>query len=129
MRTLMLCGLLLAGTAQADTVDELLDRYRAAGASEFSAERGASDWQREVSPAKGGDPRSCVSCHGSDLTAAGKHVRTGKVIKPLAPSANPKRLSDPKKIEKWFKRNCKWTWGRECTPVEKGNFLQFLRNQ
>ena len=52
---------------------------------------------------------------------------TGKAIEPLAPSANPKRLTDPEHIEKWFLRNCKWTLGRECTPQEKGDFLVMIR--
>ena len=67
--------------------------------------------------------------HSADLTSTGKHVRTGKKIKPLAPSVNPKRLTDTKKIEKWFKRNCKWTLGRECTPQEKGNVLAFIKSK
>lgn len=46
----------------------------------------------------------------------------------MSPAVNPKRLSDPKKIEKWFLRNCKWTLGRECTPQEKGDYLTYLRN-
>ena len=47
----------------------------------------------------------------------------------MAPSVNPKRLTDRSKIEKWFKRNCKWTLGRECTPQEKGDILTFLLAQ
>jgi hypothetical protein len=44
----------------------------------------------------------------------------------LAPSAQSDRFSDPEKVEKWFKRNCTWTWGRECTAQEKGDFLAYL---
>ncbi|MEA3244387.1 MAG: DUF1924 domain-containing protein, partial [Pseudomonadota bacterium] len=33
---------------------------------------------------------------------------------------------DGKKIEKWFKRNCKWTLGRECTAQEKADFLAYI---
>ena len=41
----------------------------------------------------------------------------------MAVSVNPKRLSDPAKVEKWFGRNCRWTLGRDCTPQEKADFV------
>lgn len=44
----------------------------------------------------------------------------------MKPAVNPERLVDAKKIEKWFLRNCKWTFGRECTAQEKGDFLTFI---
>ncbi|MFK5970948.1 MAG: DUF1924 domain-containing protein [Candidatus Marithrix sp.] len=30
-------------------------------------------------------------------------------------------------IRKWFKRNCKWTLGRECNAQEKGDILKFIQ--
>jgi len=48
---------------------------------------------------------------------------------PMAPCVNPKRLTERRQAEKWFKRNCKWTLGRACTAQEKGDLLSFLRNQ
>lgn len=120
---------LMMQSLSAATVDELQRGYQARGATSFSAESGADMWQRKVVPQLGAQPRSCASCHGSELTAGGKHVRTGKSIQPLAPSANPKRLTDMKKVEKWFRRNCKWTWGRECSAQEKGDFLEFIKRQ
>ncbi|HEY5789135.1 MAG TPA: DUF1924 domain-containing protein, partial [Gammaproteobacteria bacterium] len=65
----------------------------------------------------------------SDLRSAGRHLRTRKPIEPLAPSANPRRLTDTAEIEKWFRRNCDWTVGRECTAQEKGDLLAWLRTQ
>ncbi len=59
----------------------------------------------------------------------GKHNRTGKMIKPISPTVNPERLTDIKKIKKWLLRNCKWTFGRECTTQEKGNILLWLSQQ
>jgi hypothetical protein len=47
----------------------------------------------------------------------------------MAPSVNSERLTDPKFIEKWFRRNCIQTLGRECTPQEKGDVLTYLRAQ
>lgn len=84
---------------------------------------GKSLWDQRISIG-----RSCADCHGKDLTRKGKHVKTNKVIKPMALSVNPKRYTKPKKIEKWFKRNCKWTWGRECTALEKDQMLQYLKS-
>ncbi len=114
-----------SGAAAADVVDQALEGYRQAGAGEFSAERGAAMWRQESMHA--GTARSCTSCHGADLTQPGKHARTGKPIDPMAPSVNAQRLTDLKEIEKWFRRNCRWTLDRECTPQEKGDFLTFLR--
>ncbi len=45
----------------------------------------------------------------------------------MAVSVNPERFTKTKKIKKWFKRNCKWAWGRECTAQEKGNFLTYFK--
>lgn len=126
---LMMAALVLAPVvAAADVVDERLKEYTAQGGSGFSAAAGEKMWTREFpSPKKGGEARSCASCHTRDVKAEGKHVETGKRIDPLKPSANPKRLTDVKQIEKWFGRNCKWTLGRECTPKEKGDFLLYIR--
>jgi len=56
-------------------------------------------------------------------------TRTGKPIKPMALSKTPDRYSDPEKVEKWFRRNCRSVLGRECTPVEKGDFITFMISQ
>jgi hypothetical protein len=118
--------LLQSSALQAEPeITDLLTKYQSQGAKEFSAEIGKSAWSKET----GKEKRACTSCHGSDLTLTGKHVKTGKIIKPMASSTNSARYSKEKKIEKWFKRNCKWTWGRECTPQEKGNFLTYLSSQ
>lgn len=108
-------------------VDERLSSYQKEGAGPFSAEVGERMWTQEFNP-KGDGARSCTSCHGSDLSKTGKHQRTGKPIKPLSPDANSERLTDSKKIEKWFKRNCKWTLGRVCSTQEKGDFLLYIQS-
>lgn len=90
---------------------------------------GAAAWIQEHPQPDGSQTRSCTSCHGRDLTRPGRHVKTGKVIEPLAPSVNPQRLTDPKKIEKWLLRNCRWTIGRECTASEKADFIGFIKTQ
>ena len=91
----------------------------------FSAERGAALYRAEHGT-KDPNVKACASCHGADPTAAGQNVKTGKAIEPMAVSANPKRYTDAAETEKWFRRNCKDVLGRECTPVEKGDFITFL---
>jgi len=111
----------------ANAVDELLAEYRSLGAGDFST--GKKLWSQEFTNAKTGQIRQCTTCHTDDLRNEGKHARTGKLIKPLAPSVNPERLTNLKKIRKWLKRNCKWTLGRECTAQEKGDILSFIQTQ
>jgi hypothetical protein len=93
------------------------------------AAAGASAWVERHSPPDGGEPRTCATCHGRDLTRPGRHAKTGKAIEPLAPSVNPARLSDDAKVQKWLRRNCRWTLGRECTAAEKADFLAFIESQ
>ncbi len=121
------CGLIV--TAQASAVQELLAEYGKEGAGKYNAVNGENLWKRVQVDAKTGQKRSCVTCHTNDLRKPGKHARTGKLIKPMAPSVNADRLTDKKKIEKWFHRNCKWTLGRICTPQEKADILAYLANQ
>ena len=124
---LLIAASLACSSARADVVADLLKQYERLGASSFAAANAESMWTRTFADAKTGEKRRCSTCHHEDLRRSGKHAVTGKVIEPLAPSANPKRLTDPEHIEKWFSRNCKWTLGRECTPQEKGDFLVMLR--
>ncbi len=125
--------------AQANVIEERLDAYKAEGAGPFSAEAGKAMWTKEIPFEKKGEiikGRSCATCHNADPTTPGKHAKTGKVIAPMtlgAVSINRKgeeepRFSTVKKVEKWFKRNCKWTYGRECTPQEKGDFLMYFKS-
>lgn len=91
----------------------------------FSAERGRALFTTEHP--HGSDPAmACTTCHTSDPRGAGEHRRTGKRIKPLAPSANPERLSNAYKVEKWFTRNCQDVLQRQCTALEKGDVMTWL---
>jgi len=69
---------------------------------------------------------SCAACHTDRPGNPGRHAVTGKPIAALSPAVSPKRFSDPAKIEKWFKRNCKEVLGRGCTPAEKADFIKFV---
>ena len=114
---------------QADVVTELQAQYAQQAKDGFSITTGEALWKQGFSDPKSGRERSCALCHTTNIGNLGKHARTGKRIEPMAPSANPKRLSDARKVEKWFKRNCKWTLGRECTPQEKGDLLAFISSR
>jgi hypothetical protein len=119
-------ALFMASAASATPAsDELFAKFKAVGAGNFSAEQGKKNWTKEVK-GEGGEVMSCTKCHGDDLSKEGKHYKTGKLIKPMAPSANAERFTDAKKIEKWFKRNCNDVWSRDCSAQEKGDVLKFL---
>ncbi len=106
-----------------EATDNLIKEYQKEGAGPFSEEAGQTLWEKEV------NKRSCTSCHSMSVKNIGKHQRTNKEIKPMAPSVNPERLTEEKKIKKWLVRNCKWTFKRECTPQEKGDILTWLSKQ
>jgi hypothetical protein len=112
----------IAGTA----VDMLTGLEQAArqiepGFKGLSAERGAQFFKSTH-----GAEWSCASCHTASPAAQGKHVRTGKLIAPLAPAANAERFTNPDKVEKWFRRNCNDVLNRACTASEKGDVLAYL---
>ena len=127
LRLVFLSGLLLAAqSAYAETPESVLASLKSEASGkpvfqEFSAARGETFFKTR----QGGE-WSCASCHTDNPVAQGKHAKTGKVIKPLAPSANAERFSDMAKVEKWFKRNCNDVLERVCTPQEKGDVLAYL---
>ena len=126
--TMAAAALLFAQSASAEfAVDAMLKIYRDAGAGPFSAQAGESLWTKKYRHDTEPAERACSSCHTSNLSQTGKHVKTLKPIKPMAPSANAERLTDTREIDKWFKRNCMWTLGRECTAQEKGDFLLYIQ--
>ena len=77
---------------------------------------------------KRGKEVSCASCHTDNLRQGGENIFTGKKIKPLSPSVNPKRFTDVKKVKKWLRRNFKDVYKREGTAQEKGDVLLFMRS-
>lgn len=125
---LCLLALSFVSAANASQLDELLNRYQKLAGNPFSAQSGKTFWTTKHTPEAGKPARSCADCHSANLDNTGKHIRTGKIIKPMAPAANPERLTDSRKMEKWLLRNCKWVLGRECSAQEKGNVLTFIKN-
>ena len=114
--------------ANTETVDTLIQVYQSQGATTMNAKQGKLLWEKNYQLNGKFAERSCTSCHTKDLAAPGKHVKTSKTIEPMAPLVNPDRLTDIKKVEKWFKRNCKWTLGRACTAEEKGSLLLYINS-
>lgn len=119
----------MAAAAYAVTPEALQAEYETIARKEapvfagFSATRGA-----EFFRSTHGTDWSCATCHTAKPVAQGRHVRTGNVIRPLAPAANAERFTDSTKVEKWFKRNCGDVLGRGCTAQEKGDVMAFLRS-
>ncbi len=137
MRILLMIttAIALLGTtgAQAGPRAALLGEFAAqaqaadTGFSGFSASRGETLFRARFA---GGKPKtpSCTACHTVSPLKAGE-TRAGKPIQPMAVSVTPNRYMDPKKVAKWFRRNCKSVLGRECTSQEKGDFLTFMIGQ
>ena len=115
----------------AEGVDNLISHYATQAKSEmqsfvgFDSKRGKDLYLQEFTSGKKDTP-SCTTCHTSNPTQVGE-TRAGKAIEPMAVSVNPERYQTLKKAEKWFRRNCKSVLGRECTPIEKGDFLTFMK--
>ena len=148
------CGHLMAGAARAETPQQVLAGYVAQARAKdpsfagFSAGRGEA-FYLEPHKVKGATGLwSCSSCHLKDARYAvlahqtdipcrtchvindwehpdPKHAKK-RHIEPFAPSANPKRLSDPRYVETFLRLNCLLLLERECTTLEKGDVLTYL---
>ena len=123
---------LVSINANADvaTAQKLADKYSVIAKnidSSFtgpSAEEGKAFFNRELLIK--GKLTACASCHTTNPANEGKHVVTGKPIRPLAPSVNDKRFSDIDKVEKNFTKHCNDITGRDCSAKEKANFITYL---
>jgi len=115
--------------ADNSTIDTLMKSYQSQGTKVAKPKKGEQFWNKTFTGNAPFVERSCKTCHTANLKNSGKHARTGKVLKPLAPSVNTSSLTKTKKIKKWFKRNCKWTVGRECSVQEKADILAFIKQQ
>ena len=127
IRTCTAIAIAASAMAAAETPASLLDGWQTEAAASdsssfdaFSATRGRKLFERR------GQDWSCSSCHTADPRNAGRHIVTGKSIGPMAPASNPERFTNPRKVDKWFRRNCKDVLNRECTALEKGDVLTYL---
>ena len=129
-------------TANADTTmaQKIADKYALAAKAidpnyaGLSADEGRTFFAREVIQFKGdtnnpGKAIACASCHTANPADAGKHIVTGKAIKPLSPQINPKRFNSVAEVEKGFTKHCNEVVGSDCTPQEKGNYIAYLINE
>jgi hypothetical protein len=72
---------------------------------------------------------ACASCHTTNPADEGKHIVTGKAIRPLSPAVNEKRFTDIEKVEDKFVEHCNDILGADCTPAEKANFIAYLMTE
>lgn len=138
MRKISLLALALSAILQAQSFNPAMQEYINTLASQakqenpnfkgFDAKQGEQIFVTK-NKGKNNEMISCQSCHGSNLKQGHTNAFTGKPISPLAPSANPARLTDVKEVKKWLKRNFKDVFLREGTATEKGNVLYYLINQ
>lgn len=127
MKTLLtLIALALAQNALAQTPAEFVAGYSAEAGAGFGADAGRGQAFAQRNWSVSAKLASCTACHTDNPRNPGRHAVTGKAIQPLSPAVNPERFSDPAKVEKWFKRNCKEVVGRACTAAEKADFIQFV---
>ena len=120
---LVLC-LLISTTAFAGVAEDVLSEFAKTEKTPFSAERGEKFFRTERVNSKG-EKVSCMTCHTDNPKKQGM-TRANKVIEPMAVSVNAERFTDKAKIEKWFKRNCNDVYERECTTLEKGDFMKYM---
>jgi mono/diheme cytochrome c family protein len=127
VKTLLLAlGLIAAQTAAALTPAELLTSLQGEASKHAGQAFTASVARGEGFFRKAGREWSCSSCHTDDPRKPGSHKVTGKAIKPMAPATNAERFTDRAKVDKWFRRNCKDVFARECTSAEQADVLAYL---
>ncbi len=137
MRTLLILSAAIAVlatvSAEAGPREALLDKFAILvkasdpGFTGFSASRGETLSHTMFAQGKSETP-ACTTCHSASPLKMGE-TRAGKPIQPMAVSVTPDRYTVPKKVAKWFRRNCKSVLGRDCTSLEKGDFLTFMISQ
>ena len=125
-----------ASWADVATAQKLADKYAAIAKNvdpNFagpSVEEGKKFFNREVIQFKGAKTGSkviaCASCHTANPADSGKHIVTGKPIRPLSPAVNAKRFTDIEHVEKQFTKHCNEVVGGDCSPQEKANYITFL---
>lgn len=126
MLSALLPSVATAGDARRNAI--LAEYALQAGGAAFSAQRGETLFRTAWA---GGDERTpaCTSCHTNDPRAQGRNAKTGRPIDPVAVSANAKRFTDMAEVEKQFGRDCKSVLGRDCTSLEKGDYITFMGKQ
>lgn len=78
---------------------------------------------------RNGKEVACASCHTPNPANEGKHIVTGKAIRPLSPAVNTQRFTDLDKVEEKFTEHCNDILGADCSAAEKANFVSFVMTQ
>lgn len=131
LKTIFIANLIIGSSTSlmAANIDSLSAKVESQKVEPSSLVKGKQLWQQKFIGKKPYAERSCTSCHGDNVTVMGKHIKTNKLIKPMAISSNTQRFTNQSNIDKWFLRNCKWTMGRECSPQEKNEITAYLKSQ
>lgn len=124
---------LTAFSAHADVANAVkLEKKYAAFAKTANPEYGGPSavdgkffFNRKIKLANGKEA-ACASCHTANPADEGKHMVTGKPIKPLSPMVNFKRFSNVEKVEEQFTLHCNDIIGSDCTAAEKANYIAYL---
>jgi len=127
----------VSASADVSTAQKIADKYATVAKTADpayagpSAEEGKAFFNREVIQFKGdvntpGKAIACASCHTANPADAGKHIVTGKLIKPLSPHTNKKRFQSTRDVEKNFTKHCNEVVGSDCSPQEKANYIAYL---
>lgn len=120
----------LANPARDALLAEYAGQAQAADAAfaGFSATRGEALFRTRWA---GGDERTpaCTACHTDNPRQPGRNAKTGRGIAPVAVSVEPKRFTDRDDVEKQFGRDCPSVLGRDCTALEKGDYITFMKGQ
>jgi len=117
----------LSAPAHAGARDDIIAGFMAQGAGPANPANGAAMYNKTFATGKPETPK-CTTCHGATPQLSGQ-TRTGKPIAPMALSVTPDRFTDKKKVDKWFRRNCKSVIGRACSPQEKVDWITYLAGQ
>jgi hypothetical protein len=116
---------LLAGAAQAETPQQILEGLVAQAGSGIRRARGEKLFRGKFAGGKTAD-----SVVPPAIPTMPK--RLASTSRPTRPSirwprsAQKDRFTDPAKVEKWFKRNCNDVLSRACTPQEKADFTAYM---
>jgi hypothetical protein len=127
---------LAAFSAQADVTnaEKLAHKYSSIAKSVNPEYAGASAadgkffYNRKIKLANGKET-SCSSCHTANPADAGKHIVTGKAIKPLSPVVNAKRFTDIDKVEDQFTQHCNDIIGSDCSAKEKADYITYVMTE
>ncbi|MCB1906585.1 MAG: DUF1924 domain-containing protein [Rhodocyclaceae bacterium] len=125
-RSWLLVAALLAGPAWAERPADFLARFEAEARSQDASFAASASRGRQWFESRHGEDWSCSTCHTRDPARSGRHQVTGKAIEPMAPAANPQRLTSGRSVAKWFRRNCRDVLGRECSAAEKADVVAWL---